>query len=242
MKYPTKFLIANWKTNPQTLEEARELIGIGSDLGEKVAHYTVPAPFLGILGKEFAPVIGSQTVSGLTGGAETGLYTASQVKETGATFTLVGHSEDRKRGATDEFINSAIITSLSHDLYICLCIGENEFENFEKEISEQLEIDLGNLKEELKNNKIMFAYEPVWAIGQNAKRAATLEEITGRIDWIKKYLKEKFDLEQSYIIYGGSVDAENIEEILQLQTCDGVLIGRASADPIKWQAIVDRIK
>lgn len=242
MKYPTKFLIANWKTNPQTIAEAKELIKIGSELGDKVAHYTVPAPFLGLLGKEFSPVVGSQTVSGLTGGAETGLYTASQVKETGVTFTLVGHSEDRARGATDKFVNLAIKSSLEKDLYVCLCVGEIDFENFEKEVGEQLKKDLEGLEEELRNNKIMFAYEPIWAIGANAKRAATEEEITTRIKWIKNYLKENFALEQSYILYGGSVDAENIEQILQLETCDGVLVGRASADAKKWQAVVDRIK
>jgi triosephosphate isomerase len=241
MKYPNKYIIANWKTNPQTIDEARELIKIGSELGEHIAHYAVPAPFLGILGKEFSPVIGSQTVSGLEGGAETGLFTASQVKETGATFTLVGHSEDRKRGATDEYVNSAIKASVKKDLYTCVCVGESEFDNFENEVSAQLDKNLHGLEEELKQNKIMFAYEPVWAIGAGAKRPATKEEINEGITWIQNYLQNNFGVERAYIIYGGSVGAENIDSILELESCDGVLIGRASADKEKWQGIVGKI-
>lgn len=235
-------MICNWKTNPQTIDAAKELIKIGSGLGEKVAHYAVPAPFLGILGQEFAPIIGSQTVSGLEGGAETGLFTASQIKETGASFTLVGHSEDRKRGASDEYINQAIKISLKQNLYTCLCVGEVSVEEFEKEVSEQLDKNLFGLEEELKQNKIMFAYEPVWAIGANAKRAATSYEIVERMNWMQNYLQNNFGIERAYILYGGSVDAENIEEILQLECCDGVLIGRASADKEKWQKIVDVLK
>jgi triosephosphate isomerase len=242
MKYPNKYLIANWKTNPQTLAEAKELIKIGLELGDKIAHYAVPAPFLGLLGTEFAPVIGSQTVSGLESGAETGLFTASQIKETGSTFTLVGHSEDRKRGATDEFIKQAVEVSLKNNLYVCLCVGEVRPENFEQEVTKQLDSDLEGLGELVKENKIMFAYEPVWAIGKDAKRAATGEEITGRLNFIQKYLQDKFGVERAYILYGGSVDAGNIEEILQLDSCDGVLIGRASADKEKWGKIVEVLK
>jgi triosephosphate isomerase len=242
MKYPNKFIIANWKTNPQTIAEARELIKIGSNLGDKVAHYAVPAPFLGILGVEFSPVIGSQTVSGLEGGAETGLFTASQVKETGATFTLVGHSEDRKRGATDAYVNSAIKSSLKQSLYTCLCVGEDMAESFESEVATQLDKNLNGLETELKDNKIMFAYEPIWAIGANAKRAATMDEIIEKMSWMQNYLQNNFGIERAYILYGGSVDIDNIESILQLDCCDGVLIGRASADREKWQKIVDVLK
>lgn len=242
MKYPNKFIIANWKTNPQTIAEARELIHIGSELGDKVGHYAVPAPFLGILGTEFSPVIGSQTVSGLEGGAETGLFTASQVKETGATFTLVGHSEDRKRGATDEYVNQAIKASLKQTLYTCLCVGEEVAENFADEVAAQLDKSLHGLEVELKDNKIMFAYEPVWAIGAGAKRAASTEEIVERMNWMQNYLQNNFGMERAYILYGGSVDANNIESILQLDCCDGVLIGRASADKKKWGKIVEVLK
>ena len=242
MKYINKFIIANWKTNPQTVVEAKELIKIGSSLGDKVAHYAVPAPFLGILGTEFSPVIGSQTVSGLEGGAETGLFTASQVKETGATFTLVGHSEDRKRGATNEYVNQAIKASLKQTLYTCLCVGENVAENFGSEVGGQLDKNLEGLGAELKDNKIMFAYEPVWAIGADAKRAATTEEIVERMNWMQNYLQNNFGMERAYILYGGSVDAGNIESILQLDCCDGALIGRASADKEKWGKIVEVLK
>jgi triosephosphate isomerase len=115
-------------------------------------------------------------------------------------------------------------------------------ENFEQEVTKQLDSDLEGLGELVKENKMMFAYEPVWAIGKDAKRAATGEEITGRLGFIHKYLQDKFGVERIYILYGGSVDAGNIEEILQLDSCDGALIGRASAYKEKWQKIVDVLK
>jgi triosephosphate isomerase (TIM) len=245
MKYKDKYIIGNWKSNVQTLEEAEAIIGKGLELGEKIAHYTVSAPFIYPLSAKYAPVIGVQSVSMYEGGSHTGLYTANHAKNAGATFTLVGHSEERARGISDGDINLSIINSLKQDLYICLCIGEKSRESSESEITKQIDESLKNLEEEMKQNKIMLAYEPVWAIGETALRAASDEEISQTINFIKNYIKEKFELAKDakvICIYGGSVDGTNIEQILNLEIVDGALIGRASSDITEWSKLVDILR
>jgi triosephosphate isomerase (TIM) len=245
MKYKDKYIIANWKSNVQTITEAEEIINKGLELGDKVAHYTVSAPFIYPLSAKYSPVIGSQSVSQYEGGSHTGLYTAQQTKNAGATFTLLGHSEERARGMSDADINLSIENALKQDLYVCLCIGERVRETSEIEIKKQIDESLNGLEEELNTNKIMLAYEPVWAIGSGALRPATDSEIIETVNFIKNYIKTQFNLnEETKIIclYGGSVDSTNIENILNLETVDGILIGRASSDLSEWSKVVDTLK
>jgi triosephosphate isomerase (TIM) len=245
MRYLGKYIIANWKSNVQTLTEAEQIINKGLELGEKIAHYAVCAPFIYPLSAKYNPVIGSQSVSQYERGSHTELYTAQQVKGAGATFTLVGHSEERARGISDDIINLTIKNSLKQDLYVCLCIGEKVRETSELEIKRQIDESLKDLESELNANKIMLAYEPVWAIGEDAARSAREVEIIETINFIKKYIKDKFNLNEDtkiICLYGGSVDSTNIEQILNLETVDGVLIGRASSDLSEWSKVVDILK
>jgi triosephosphate isomerase len=251
MKYAQKHIIANWKNNPQTLSQARNLIHIGSQIQGNHIHYAVPAPFLGVLANQYAPYIGSQTIWDMQNNSQTGLFGAGQIKETGATFTLLGHSEERQRWITDTHIQSAIKDCIQHKMPICLCLGETIYENFEKEIEQQLAIlQDPQIVAVYQHSKIIYAYEPVWAIGNNASRSANIEEITTRITMIKQILNSIFKehiassistSQKNDVLYGGSVNAQNIQTILDIKVCDGVLIGRASYDTTLWKQLIDTI-
>jgi triosephosphate isomerase len=191
--------------------------------------------------------VGVQDIFWAEEGAYTGKFGAEQAKSIGANFSIIGHSETReseenKKGYTDEEINLKIKNLLQNKMNMVLCVGEKKRDinvDWKAEISEQFKKNLtGIVKEDLKN--ITIAYEPIWAIGKNAVRVATDEEITESIDFIRFYLENHFGRGSGDIkvLYGGSVDDKNINQILNLKNVDGVLVGRASADMEKWEKLL----
>jgi triosephosphate isomerase len=273
----SKIIIANWKENPKTLDEANKIIKKTFEIMQtgEVQHdilLSVPSIFFGFIKADVEKnnqilnkgifkkikniftnkkevLLGVQDVFWAEEGAYTGKYGASMLKSVNADFSIVGHSETRenennKKGYTDEEINLKIHNLLKFKMKIVLCVGENKREgDWKKEIAEQLAKNLnGVFKEELSN--IIFAYEPVWAIGKNAERAATNEEIVESVDFIRFYLENHFGRGSGdvKVVYGGSVDEKNIKEILNIKSIDGILAGRASADTDKWEKLLRNSK
>jgi triosephosphate isomerase len=107
-------------------------------------------------------------------------------------------------------------------------------------IQNQLEKDLQDVPES-QIDQILVAYEPVWAIGTHAKRSATDIEIVESIKIIKNFFAEKYNFQDMKVLYGGSVDEENAKNILDLETVDGLLVGRASSDPDKWEKLLNSL-
>lgn len=255
----------NWKNAEELIFSTFEFLKNKTDFKHKVA-LAIPSIYLGlaliiiekeniILNKGFLKKIkqiftnkkevelGTQDIFWAEEGAYTGKFGAEMLKSVGASFTIVGHSETReteqnKKGYTNEEINQKVKNLVKNNLNFTLCVGENKRDlnyDYKAEISEQLKSNLSTLtKEDLKN--IIIAYEPVWAIGKEAIRVATNEEISEAIDFIRVYLENHFGYGASEIkvIYGGSVDENNIKEILNIKNVDGILVGRASADKEKW--------
>jgi len=223
-------IIANWKCNPTTLKEAKKLFssvakGIKkgySILSQKVEILICP-PFvylsaLNNLVKSSCKIyLGAQNLFWEEKGAFTGEVSPLMLKDLGCSYAIIGHSERRKMGENDEMINKKIKAALGTGLNPILCVGETESDRKAgktfKKLKEQLQKGLKGVR------NLIVAYEPVWAIGtgkncepQDAKK-------------ILQFLRKNCFADR--IIYGGSVNAENIKNYLRCGF-NGVLVGGAS--------------
>ncbi len=171
-------------------------------------------------------------------GPFTGSINAKQIKNTGANYTIVGHSEKRSAGDTNIIVNKKVICSLREKLNVILCIGETLKEKQKgmttKIINKQLEICLKNIKD-LK--KVIIAYEPVWSIGTG--KVLKVEDLNVILKKIKIFLKKKYKIKNPKVLYGGSVNSKNILILNKANEINGFLIGSASQ---KENIFVDILK
>ncbi|KEZ22595.1 triose-phosphate isomerase [Ureaplasma diversum] len=167
----------------------------------------------------------AQDVFSERSGAYTGQISYSQILDIGINSTLIGHSELRFY-QPQALVDHKTKTALANNLNVVLCIGEDDFVYEEKKsisfIIDQL-VNVVNYKN-LKN--LIVAYEPIFAIG---KEAASLEHINKVTQVIKTYLYNCTNLNIP-VLYGGSVNVSNLEDILSIKCIDGVLVGNASLD------------
>ena len=195
----------------------------------------VPFTHLMLAGQKLATTnvaFGSQNISTEEKGALTGEVSNVMVKDLGATYTLVGHSERRgKFKETNEQTNEKIIKALSVNLKVILCVGETKTErNAQKTkliLKKQLEDAFKHLYENELNN-IIVAYEPVWAIGTG--KVPTSKEIEQTVQDIRDVIAENFSVkaaEKMNILYGGSVNQDNSAGILKIKGVNGLLVGGA---------------
>ena len=186
-------------------------------------------------------LVGAQNVSTNDNGAYTGEVSASQLKSLNIPYCIVGHSERREYNKeTDEEINIKIKKLLAQDITPILCIGEKLEERQNKStetvIKNELNGDLKDLSTEAVE-KIIIAYEPIWAIGTGL--TPTLEEIDETMNFIKEYVKSTYNVEKTIVLYGGSVSDKNIDELNTVDSIDGYLIGGASSKPNAFKYIID---
>ena len=172
-------------------------------------------------------------------GPYTGSISSTMIKKLGAKYVIIGHSENRSNGETNTQINKKIHSAILNNLNVIFCIGENLFEKKNKKTNKILkqQIDLG-LKKIKKIDKIIFAYEPVWSIGTG--KILTNKELTKQIIVIKKIIKNKFKNQKTKIIYGGSVNNQNINNLKQIKEINGFLIGGASQNSKKFIDIIKK--
>ena len=172
-------------------------------------------------------------------GPYTGSISSTMIKKLGAKYVIIGHSENRSNGETNNQINKKIHSAILNNLNVIFCIGENLFEKKNKKTNKILkqQIDLG-LKKIKKIDKIIFAYEPVWSIGTG--KVLTNKELTKQVIIIKKIIKNKFKNQKTKIIYGGSVNNQNINNLKQIKEINGFLIGGASQNSKKFIDIIKK--
>lgn len=243
---PKKIIIGNWKTNPNDPKTAKKLF---TDISKNLRKYknsevvVCPPPFFQSLfyGLKGGLIIGAQD-SGLESmGSFTGTLSPRHLKTLGAKYSIVGHSEARLAGDTDEIISKKIASLLSEGIIPVLCVGELVRDNqgeFFKFIKNQLSKSLFGVPEN-KLNKIIIAYEPIWAIGSDAQRQATVDEAKEMSLFIKKTIREIFKIEKApKILYGGSIDEVNAESFINTGGVDGLLVGRASLNSKKFLQII----
>ena len=160
------------------------------------------------------------------------------LKDIGAKYVLIGHSENRKLGETDILINKKIKTAINNNLKIILCIGESKSERRRKKTHHVLRRQIVNsLKDIKKLNNIFFAYEPIWSIGTG--NILNINNLEKDIILIKDFIKKRYKSSSQIVLYGGSVNPKNINEIKKIKILNGFLIGGASQNSKKF---IDLIK
>ena len=177
--------------------------------------------------------VGIQDISIYDTGAHTGEICASQVKELGVEYAIIGHSERRSK-ETDDEINKKVLKALENNLKVILCIGENKDENKNEKIEYQILNDLKNVSN---LDNVIIAYEPVWCIGTGI--TPTNEQIEETIKFIQSIFQKSFTT-SAKILYGGSVDKNNINTLKKINL-SGFLIGKASTDYEHLKEIVDSL-
>ena len=257
-----KLIFANWKMNFNS-EQARVLVeSIIDKLNKlellkgtalKIDAEVVLAPafpslsFVSSLIRHTGISLSSQDVFWEAKGPYTGEVSPSMLIDVGCTWAMIGHSERRQHLLeTNEMINKKVLNALSQDLNIILCVGES-FEqrrrkNTFEAISDQLRRGLRGVTEsQLNESEVVIGYEPVWVIGSG--EAASVEDIASVHNFVSDELKSIFPGLKSLprIVYGGSVNSENIEQIASLSNVDGVLVGNASMDCDKFCDIVLKV-
>jgi triosephosphate isomerase len=186
--------------------------------------------------------IGGQTLSADVG-AHTGGISSMMLKEAGASFCLVGHSERRALGESNEDIHAQLAAAANAALAPVLCVGERErtadgahFSFIEEQLSSALR-GVQSLA-----NKLVVAYEPVWAIGKGATDAMKPQEVEETVIFIRKTLAGVLGREPARkikVLYGGSVEPLNAERLIAESGIDGFLVGHASA---KLEQFVEILK
>ena len=166
-------------------------------------------------------------------GAFTGSVNSSMLKSVGAKYIIIGHSENRQSGETDKLINLKIKSASRSGLKVIFCIGETLKAKRKKitksVLNRQIKAGLKNIKN---NKKIIIAYEPVWSIGTGIIPKS--DDLFKTISFIKKEKKNY------KVLYGGSVNPKNINQLKSINNIDGYLIGGASQDPKKFIDIIKK--
>lgn len=242
-------LVGNWKMNPDTLEDAKKLFAALSRKAAKASKVSVviapPYPFIGALAAKSGSIeVAAQDVSAEPRGAFTGSVAAREVKSTGATSTIIGHSERRKAGDTDEIVAQKTFQALDAGLKVILCVGEKERDqhaHYLRAIREQI-LAIFSKIDPKKASWITLAYEPVWAIGKSYDTALKPSDIHEMSIYIKKVISEVLGQKPGLkfqVLYGGSVNFENAQAILSDGAIDGLLVGRQSLDPEAFGNMID---
>ena len=166
-------------------------------------------------------------------GAFTGSINSSMLRNVGAKYVIIGHSENRSEGEKDKLINLKIKSAIKSGLKVIFCVGETYKEKRKKITNKILNKQMSLGLKKIRNKKnIIIAYEPVWAIGTGL--IPNSKDLRKTVDFIKgknKNLK---------VLYGGSVNPKNINELKNIKNIDGFLIGGASQDPKKFIDIIKK--
>jgi|AntAceMinimDraft_16_1070373.scaffolds.fasta_scaffold31319_3 triosephosphate isomerase len=242
-------IIANWKCNPSSLICAKKLFSdIKKGLQEKQnTEIIICPPFTYIhdlsvmAGKKIK--IGAQNVF-WEEGTHTGEVSAKMLKNMGCKYAIIGHSERRAMGETNELVNKKIKACLAQKIIPIFCIGESSQEKEAEETFQVLQTQIQEGLEGISRNqveKIIIAYEPLWAIG-TGKNCAYDEAMSINLV-IKKTLAKTYNKGLSKkikIIYGGSINFSIIEGYIKESMMDGVLVGGASLKAKEFIAILNK--
>jgi triosephosphate isomerase len=232
---------ANWKMHPQTVGEAKKLFSGIKRTAPHLEHPTTvicpPDLYLGLLADSYGGakiLLGSQDVSAKKGvGSQTGEVSAEQVASTGSAVSIVGHSERRAIGESNELIAEKTKRALSAGLHVMLCIGEKKRDEDGKYLEflrKQIMAAYSEIPRRL-YDKVIIAYEPLWAIGGESDSAVTPHVLHQTAGFIRKVLRQSVVQalgSRATILYGGSVKRDNARKLFVGTEIDGFLIGGAS--------------
>ena len=224
-------IVGNWKMN-QSIEEIKAFFNELSNENLTSEAWIAPqaihlALVQDLAGSNFK--VGSQNCAYEDSGAFTGEISPKSLKDMGAHFTIIGHSERRAIfGENHQTLNNKTTKALENDLTVIFCIGETLEEREAGKVEEVLAEQISKGLEGISSDKVIVAYEPVWAIGTGV--TASPQQAQDAHAFIRTFLKDKTQLnaEETIILYGGSVKPSNVKELLDCPDIDGGLVGGAS--------------
>ena len=236
------YFIANWKmfgglSTLNSLNKVIKFLRIFKRSNKTKIIYCPPSTLIRPMSKKIINSriqVGAQNChESLTYGASTGSVNPIMLKNVGAKYVILGHSENRECGETDKLINAKIKAATKSGLKVIFCIGETLGQK-RKRITKKIlskQITLG-LRKVNKRKNIIIAYEPVWSIGTGI--IPKPDDLFSTINFIKKKVKN------IKVLYGGSVNPKNINELKLIKNIDGFLIGGASQNPKKFIDIIKK--
>ena len=241
------FFIANWKMfgDFKSVNSIKKVIKLSKIKKYKKAQivycppYTLLDKFLKIT-KNSKIKIGAQNCHhSEKSGPFTGSINTDLIKSIGAKYVIIGHSENRVLGDTNHIINLKIKSAIKKKLKIIFCIGETLKEKRNNKTNLILNSQIINgLKNTKNNNNIIFAYEPVWSIGTGI--VPKNKNLENQVAAIKKMITKFWKLKNPKIIYGGSVNSKNIDELKKISSINGFLIGGASQNAKNFIDIIKK--
>lgn len=245
-------IVANWKAYVQSQTKAKQLFATAKRLATNADTEIVlapPAPYLGLLapGNRSRVAFAAQDLSLGTGGATTGEITAALLSELGVTYAILGHSERRALGETDEIVSEKVRHALANKIIPIVCVGERERDADAKYITllrAQISAVFSPLSPKERLHTVI-AYEPIWAIGKTASDAITPTDLAEMILYIRKVLGEYLPgkgASKVRIIYGGSVEPGNARLLASGTGIDGFLPGHSSVDSDIFSALVKSVR
>jgi triosephosphate isomerase len=228
-----KMIVGNWKCHPSSIKEAEELFRVSDREGVVVCP---PFVFMSV-GRDMLKkaVLGAQDIF-WEEGAFTGEISAPQVKDVGAFYVIVGHSERRAMGDTDDDVMKKAGAAVKAGLTAIVCVGEPAIVRAEGEndVKKFVTLQLSAIEPFITSGKIIIAYEPIWAIGTG--NAATPDDAVSMISLIRSVAGDGVK-----VLYGGSVSSLNAEDFLSRPEIDGLLVGGASSDPAEFGRLLAAI-
>lgn len=244
-------IVANWKAYVDSVDKAKKLVTSAKRLRANYKHDIVIAPsspYLGLFvgGKKSKLIFGAQDVSSVISGARTGEVTASALSSAGVKYAIIGHSERRAQGETNEMILEKCRRALAVGITPILCVGElsrDEEGFYLQQIRDQITsvFQALSIKERL---QMVVAYEPVWAIGKSAFEAIHPSDLAEMVMYIRKVIGEFVfgkALNSIRVIYGGSAEPTNARDLAAAGGIDGFLVGHASADVSMFAALIKAV-
>jgi len=236
------YFIANWKMfgSLNSLNSLHKVVNFFKSFKKKKLVkiiYCPPSTLIRPMSKKLKNtniIVGAQNCHEYENyGAFTGSINSNMLKNVGAKYIIIGHSENRQSGETNKLINLKIISALKSGLKVIFCIGETLKEkrkkNTKQVLNKQISLGLNKVKNK---NKVIIAYEPIWSIGSGLIPKSN--DLFDTINFIKTKIRN------SKVLYGGSVNPKNINELKSINNIDGFLIGGASQDPKKFIDIIKK--
>ena len=242
MTHKYKYFIANWKMFGDF--SSLKIINVVNNYINKIKSkkkriiFFVPSTLISYFSnrlKKSNIFIGAQNSHYLDEyGPHTGSINSKMIKSAGAKYVILGHSENRIEGETDNLINNKIKSAIKNNLIVIFCIGETLKQKKQNLTNKILSVQIDKGLKLVKNlKKIIVSYEPVWSIGTGI--IPTNKELNKTILFIRHKLNKKFKNKNSIkIIYGGSVNAKNVIKLITIKGINGFLIGGASQSGKKF--------
>lgn len=248
MKEITPLIIGNWKMNPVSFTEAAALatavVRSQKKAPEAVVVVAPPFPYLAEVGKKIGKstvALAAQDVHTQPVGPFTGEVSITQLKDLNVQYVIIGHSERRAMGESDELVREKVQVVLRHQLTPIVCIGERERDeqgNFFTFVEQQLR-SLAEVLPATVIKKVVIAYEPIWAIGTG--NTATPDDVKEMQLFIEAVLTKLYDrptAKKVRLLYGGSVKPDNATTLYTIGGMQGFLVGGASLKADEFAAII----